>query len=296
MDFYQQPNMMYQGMQQNPQAATRFENALTADEIEQLQKKVSQFSIAITNEERLRAICNHRDKTGTKDACIEDPITGNMRCTICGYEFKPIDPNTHIEDIKESVQVIENILQTIKLLYIDLPPEAARDYFQIIALIDKIPSLFEFAGKNFSKHEVNQWNLYGRQPGVINMFNNLMNAFGGGQMMQPGMMNPQMMNQPAGMPTYGNMNMGGFGYPGTAPSMNQQMQQPMSNGFGFVGQPQQPMEYQPQTGGFQYVPQQPTAGTPTVNPNPAAQPQAPVAPQTTEVAPATDTVKTSVKA
>lgn len=284
----QQPNVMYYaGMQQNPQAATKFENALTAEEIEQLQKKVSQFSIAITNEERLRGICNHRTADGTQDALVEDQITGNMRCQICGYEFKPVDPSIGIEEIKNTVQVIEDILQTIKLLYIDLPPEAARDYFQIIPLIDKIPELFEFAAKNFSKHEFNQWNINGRQPGTVNMFNNLLNLFGGGQMMQPqqpmGFGNPAM-NAPAGMPTGPAMQPMGFATPGMAPGVV-----PQSNGFGFAGASQ----YQPQMGGFQYTP--PVATTPaqpTVMPNPAAaQPAAPA-----EATPATDSVKTTVKA
>lgn len=266
-----QPNMMYYGNMQ-PQAATRFENALTPDEIEQLSKKASQFSIAITNEERLRGICNHRTADGTKDALVEDPITGNMRCQICGYEFKPVDPSVSIEDIKDSVQVIENILQTIKLLYIDLPPEAARDYFQIIPLIDKIPELFEFAAKNFSKHGIDQWNMYGNQPGTINMFNNLLNLFGGGQMMQQPVQQPApgFMNQPAGYPSYGAPMMGGMapvGYPG----------QP-SNGFGFLNASQ----YQPQTGAFAYTPpQMTTPAQPTVAPEAAAE---------------TDTVNTTVKA
>lgn len=279
MEFQSQNNMYYAGaMQPNQQVVTRFNNALTAEEIERIQKKSSQFSIAITEEEKLRGICNHRMPDGTRDALVEDPMTGNMRCTICNYEFKPVDPSVSIDDIKKSTQVIKDILQTIKLLYIDLPPEAARDYFQIIPLIDKIPALFEFAAKNFNKHEINTWNM-GRQPGTINMYNNLMNLFGGGQMMQQ-----PNMNQPVGMPSYPQ----GFGMPQMGqpqPMMGQPM---MSNGFGMPGASQMAAPgYMPQTGGFQYTaPQQTVPATPTVAP---ATPEAPAAP-------AVDTVKTSVKA
>lgn len=282
----QQPmNMYYAGMQQQPQVAVRTQNALTAEEIEQLQKKGSHFSIAITNEERLRGICTHRLPDGSRDTLVEDPITGNQRCTICGYEFKPLDPGVSIEDIKDSVQVINNILQTIKILYIDLPPEAARDYFQIIPLIEKIPALFEFAAKDFSKHEINNWRM-GSQPGTVNMFNNLMSLFGGGMPMggapyqQPmGGMGAPMPNQPMGM---------GMG----APMPNQQFgAAPVSNGFGYPGASQAVMpQYQAPTG-FQYVPpQQTTPAAPTVNP--AVAPTADAAAQ----APATDTVKNAVKA
>jgi hypothetical protein len=286
-----QPNMNYQNMQPGVAPVTKFENALKPEEIERLQKKVAQFSIGITEEERLRGICTHRSPDGTHDMLIEDPITKNMRCQICGYEFAPVNSSVTAQDIKDSVQVIQDILQTIKLLYIDLPPEAAREYFQIIPLIDKIPDLFEFAAKNFNKHEVNQWNVNGYNPNTVNMFNNLLNMFGQGPIPTPmpgqqnmggmnmGMPQGNFMNQPAGMPGYGY----GYGY-GANPNPA------MSNGFGYMGgQPQQPQpQYTPNTAGFSYsAPQNTTPATPTVE-----QPATPA----TVVEPATDSVVATVKA
>ena len=143
----QQPMMNgyynYQGMA--PQAVQKFNNALTAEEIQRLQQKVQQFSLGITEEEYLRGVCNHRNAEGTADTLVIDPVTGKVRCATCGYEFSPVEPNMTPEELQDDVNRIVDILQTIKLLYIDLPADAARNYFQIIPMLEKIPQL----GKKF---------------------------------------------------------------------------------------------------------------------------------------------------
>ena len=80
----------YQGMQ-NP--TPKFTNVLTQEQIKQLQQKQQQFSLGLTEEERLRGICNHRSADGNSDTLVFDPVTGTARCVICGHEFKPIDPD-----------------------------------------------------------------------------------------------------------------------------------------------------------------------------------------------------------
>ena len=151
-------------------------------------------------------------------------------------------------------------------MYIDLPAEAAKNYFPIIPLIEKIPQLFEFAAKNMTKHEANSWMYNNRNMGAINMFQNLQSMLGGGmgmmmnygqqaapQMGQPFMPQPGMAPQQAPMGYPGMTN--GFGYPGAGMATPQPGFNPVPT-------------YAPQTNGFQFVPgQQPTAA-----------PQAPVAP------------------
>ena len=249
---------VYGGMAQPMQ---KFSNPLSADEIKRLQQKGQQFSLNVTEEEMLRGICNHRNAEGTGDTLVFDPITGEARCTICGYKFKPIEANVSPEEIKEDVERIVDILQTIKLMYIDLPADAAKEYFPIIPLIEKVPQLFEFAAKNMTKHETYNWQYANRNMGAVSMFNNLQNIFGAGMMAQPQQMgfNPAM-----GQPQMGfNPAMGqpGFGYPGA--SVPGAMPNPAFGG------------YAPQTAGFQYTPGVPTAATPTVNE------AAPVAPEAT---------------
>lgn len=258
---YQQPA----GYQFNgfgaPQAQPKVKNLLTAEEIKELMQTGTQFSLGLTQKEVLQSRCNHRSADGTTDTLVFDPNTGIARCTICGYEFKPIDAETSIDSIKDSVSSIIDILQTIKILYTDIPADAAAEYFQIIPLIGKIPALFEFAAKCFNKHEFNAWNYQNYNMGGMAMLQNLGNIFGSpvgfGAAQQP-MMNPQ---QPVGYPQQPMMG-NAFGYPGAS--------QPMMGG------------YQPANPGFAYTP-----GAAPVAPAPAATP-APAAP----AAPAADTTVT----
>lgn len=262
---------------QQVQAQPKVMNALTEDEIKQLQQTSNQFSLGLTEKESLQAACTHRVADGSHDSLVFDPITGVARCTICGYEFRPVDENTDISEIRDSAEKIVDILQTIKLLYTDLPANAAREYFQIIPLIMKTPQLFEFAAKNFAKHELNSWQYNNQNMGGIAMLQNLGAMFGSGQPMM-GAQQP-MMGQP--------MNNQFVGYP-QQPMMGQPMMmgaQPGVNPFGYAGASQQ----QPVNPGYQYQPgqvQQP------VQPTVAAPVAAEAAP--TQEAAQSETVATKV--
>lgn len=261
----------YQGM---AQAQQKWSNVLTPEQISRLQKSENEFSLGITEEESLRARCNHRSADGTQDTLVYDPITQEARCTICGYKFRPIEPNVSMEDINEDVARLLDLLQTIKLMYIDLPDQAAAEYFQIIPLIEKVPKLFEYAAKNMTKHETYNWQYANRNMGAMNMFNNLQAIFSGGMAapQQQPMVNPGM---PVGMvpPTMGQPN----------PAFQQPM---MGNAFGYPGA-QQGMAYQPQSAGFQYTPNQQPAQTVAPQQTPI---NAPAAPETTETATVQQTV------
>jgi len=221
----------YNGM--NPQATMKVQNVLTESEIKELQSTASQFSLGLTDREMLQAACNHRSADGTTDTLVIDSKTGLCRCTICGYEFKPVDSDTSYEVIKDACDRIVDLLQTIKIMYTDLPAQAAREYFPIIPLINKIPQLFQFAAKSFAKHEYTGWSWNQQSMAGAAMFQNLNNIFGAG--MQP-MQNPAFaggyMNAPQAPAN-------GFGYPGASqPQFNQ---------------------------GYQYVPgQNPVPAAPTV--------------------------------
>lgn len=246
------------GYQYNPgnQAAPKQMNNLSQEEIQKLVQKENQFSLQITETEKLRAICNHRRADGMGDALVEDPVSGICRCQICGYEFKPADTALTEEDLKDICANVLDILQTIKLLYINMPVEAAREYYQIIPLIEKIPKLFEYAVKDYAKYEqYNPYSYNNRNMSTMNLFNMLSGALNGmpfgGQQAQP--QGQQFAGAPqGGMPQQPNM-----GY------------NPMMGGMPPYGMPQQPMQgmpsngfvmgapgYAPQTNGFQYNPNQ----------------------------------------
>lgn len=270
-----QGGYQFNGMQNGQMP--KIPNVLNAEEIKELQQQRSQFSLGLTKKESLQAACNHRTADGMQDTLVYDNVTGIATCTICGYQFRPVEAEATYETIKEASDRLVDILQTIKIMYTDLPAEAAKEYFQIIPLIGKVPQLFEFAAKNFAKHEYNGWSYNNHNMGGIAMLQNLSSMFGGG--MQPNFvqqpqfngyaMNPQ---QPVGYPNGMAPQMPGqnpFGYPGaSAPMGMPQMGAPV---------PQQPVGYAPQTQGYAY------------QPNTAA-PEAPAAPAVA----ADDTVKQNV--
>lgn len=236
----------------------KFSNFLTPEQIRSLRQTSQQFSLSLTTEDIMRGVCNHRNETGDADTLVFDPLTGEATCTTCGYKFRPVEPDISIDEIKDNVDRIVDLLQTVKLMYIDLPAEAATEYFPVIPLLEKLPQLFEYAAKNMNKHELNTWNYNNRNMGAMQMFTNLQSMFAnGGQFMnQPQMQQPQGMyqQQPMMQPQMGNP----FGFPGAG------MPQPMM-------QPQ--MGYMPQMPGYAYTPNQ--QSTPVA----ATIPEAPAVPE-----------------
>jgi hypothetical protein len=248
-------------------------NVLSAEEIKELQQQRAQFSLGLTAREAKQAACNHRSIDGLSDSLVYDQNSGAVTCQICGYTFKPLDVNASPAVIQESVDNIVDILQTIKMIYTDMPAEAAREFFQLIPLLLKVPQLFEFAAKSFNKHELNRMQYGNRNMNGMAMLQNLNALFGAAPMQQQptgygyGYAAPQPMNVPVGYPNPATAPVGTvtpFGYPGASQ--------------------QQPAAYQPTTAGFAYTP---NVAAPTAVPNVSA----PAAPAET---PAETTVTESV--
>ena len=224
-----------------PQQMPKIMNNLTEEEIKLLQQNRSKFNLGLTEKESLQARCNHRSPDGTRDTLVFDPETGIARCTICGYEFRPVEPDASYDTIKDSADRLVDILQTIKIMYTDLPREAANEYFNIIPLIEKVPELFKFAAKSFAKHEFSAWNYSQYNMNGVQMFQNLNNLFG------QGFAQPQ---QPQFNGAYG------FGQPAPQapfPMNPPQAPVPGANAFGYPGA-SAAAPYAPQTAGYQYQP------------------------------------------
>lgn len=239
-------NGNYQGFNNyngfGPAQAQPIKNALTEEQIKMLQQTGSSFSLGLTEKDVLRAKCTHRSADGMKDSLTYDPNTGRVRCTICGYEFKPIDATTDIGAIDDAASTITDILQTIKLLFPTLPPDAVGEYFQIIPLIEKIPNLFKLAAQEALKNDVNPYNWTNNNMGGVAMFANLMNAFGNGFMNQQQYSQPQFMNQPM------------MGQPMGQQFVTPQPNVPMGTPFGYPGASQQ-QGYVPMTpAGYSFSP------------------------------------------
>ena len=234
---YQQPGVWNgQTVQVNTKSYCQ---TLTQEEMDSLKQSQEEFTLGITKEDQLRAICMHRDMEG-HSTLETDGVTGLAKCKICGESFNIVDRCSD-SDIQSAVDNLTDILQTTKTMYYDMPVDSAKKFYTILALLKKIPGLYKLATDNFAKHEnaINGWQ-YSGNGSIVAEYNNLYNGFT--PQMQMGYGQPMM----------------GFG----APMMGQPMpQQNMGNPFGFNGQPVQP-GYAPQMQGYQYnptVPQQPVA-------------------------------------
>lgn len=266
-------NYNYMGMgYQQPVEATKTKSFYSEEEYNKLVKRASSFSLNLTEEEYLRSFCNHRTLDGTGDTLIVDPTTGIVSCELCKYQFRPCDDISQ-EEIQEDVNRIVDILQTIKIMYVDMPVNVAKEYFQIIPLIEKIPKLFDLAAKDMAKHDNNGWRYNTQSQGALGVLSNIRDMFASGGIpnvnYDPGqnqmMGNPYMMNQNNGNVVSGNPAFTGFGYPGAN-----------SNNPAATANPGYAGGYQPTGAGFAYNP----------NPNASTVPTAPTtAPGASNVAP-----------
>ena len=215
-----------------------FTQPLKDEDVKELQKNDSLFSLKVTTQELNRAICTHKYPNTNKFAVDVLP-NGDMVCAICGARFNP-DQLTP-EEVEKTVKDFENILQSCKLMYLNIPENVVKQFFSMIPFVQKTPQLYKISAENYQRfapagnttQDVYQTN------GVYNAFRQVVG--GGFPGMNYGM--PQY-NQYQG---YGMMN---NGYPQNGGQMNmgnpytnmpnqytgqQMMNQPQfgNTGFGF---------------------------------------------------------------
>lgn len=173
----------------------------------ELAKKLMQggntnFTLQISEDDKLRSICTHKDPNRNFEFSLNDNGDGSSTCYICGKTFNIVGAKETVDD---AVRTTLDVLQTIKTYYLDLPPRVASEYMLIIPMIEKIPQLFDIAVNNFNSHEVNPHNQYNMN-NAAGLLNNILSPYG-----QMGGGYPMMNNgYPMGN---GGYPMGGGGYP-----------------------------------------------------------------------------------
>lgn len=151
-------------------------NPLTQDELNLLKQKAPQFSLAVSQVDALKAICTHRDKNG--EQLIQNP-DGSVTCALCGTTFTPIQANE--ETINEIFKTAVDCLETIKIMYMDIPDDVTKAYFQMTPYLQKAPQLYKIANDHYQRYNNSQVisGQYNNNGGAFNLF---------AQMMNPGMM------------------------------------------------------------------------------------------------------------
>ncbi len=178
---------------------------LTQEEMSILTDKGGAFSIKVTQEDMYKAYCTHK-KNGSIVATSNPD--GTFTCPICGetFEFRSMDKDSITEDINK---VIDD-MQTIKLTFLDIGTEVARQYFPIIPLLKKLPQLASMAAANWAKYESPNY----QDPNVVSpygmaAYNQLMGGgammgmYGGAMQAMPMMGQPIMAQQPVYLDAYG---------------------------------------------------------------------------------------------
>ena len=241
-----QANVPY-GYQANPQPQTQPENVnynfLTPKEIEALKKQPQSFQTKLSNDEYLRSKCTHRYATNGQFAIEElNDHPGHCRCAICGAEWDMIDLNTPDEDISSICSNFNDLFQTIKTYYANVP-QAMQEIYIISGFISKMPQLWKIAKKVFEKSAGFQndfQNRDGDQAGFQMLANILGNSGVGMGMGMPGYgyYNPAPMYAPTNPVGYAAPGQPVYNAPYSAPAPNGQPVAPQNNPY--VGAPAQP--------------------------------------------------------
>ena len=225
---------------------------LDKDVINQLRKKEEGWNLAVTEEEANRARCNHYDENG--NPALIPNVDGTYTCSICGYTFNIME-NYADQEVEQSCRVVEDLLQTIKIMYINLDPTVGREFFQILAFIKKIPKLYRVASNFWKKMQGGNVYQQGNQMNAFTIFNALSNpnTYGGmmnsqfnngyNNMAMQNQFNPQV--QQFGVQQQPQYNTGMNQYAGTNPMYNG-YQQPQYNNTGMNQMQNQQFGQQPQ--------------------------------------------------
>lgn len=132
----------------------KYTQPLTPEQISKLRSSGDAFKIEVSQEDLWRAACTHKEN-GQPTLVSEgvNPETGNeiLRCTICGETFEMVDASK--EEVQKAVDLICNLLQTSKTMYLDAPVQLVEQYYQMLPLLKMFPKLYERSQKNFAMYE-----------------------------------------------------------------------------------------------------------------------------------------------
>lgn len=273
---------------------------LSAEELNMLKSKAGAFNINVDPMDLIKSRCVHRENG---QFAVQEIGDGKLQCMICGEVFTPIYDNSGGE-IEAAIQKVLDIMNTIKLTYLDMPVEMGNEFMPIMELLRKILGLYRIATNDFNRYtNIMDQPVQNQNGGYGNAFANLAMVTNGYQMappmggypyggymgapqMQygyqmapmgaPAMYDPNQMQFASGQPTPANIaNVNATMAPSFAPQQVPPQQNPFTMGY----MPQQPQA------GFQFA-AMPTQQAPNPTPAMLTAPQ-PYTPQVAVPAPPT---------
>ena len=116
------------GAMYNPQPIVpKMVNPLTADEREAL-KTDNSFTLNITPAEAAAAVCTHKDPQKGQFAIVANG-DGTCTCSICHRTFSPDMVDEKL--VEDATKTMINVLETSKLIGLDLNPELIRGFHSL---------------------------------------------------------------------------------------------------------------------------------------------------------------------
>lgn len=217
----------YGGYSYAPRPVINTTQPVTAEMSKMINQENNQLDIRISNVDRIKNWCTHKEPNTNRVALVENP-DGTVTCRVCGETFRIVEDSD--EEVVNTCRHMNDIIQTIKTTYLDIPEEFLKGYSQIMSIISKTPELWKRANKNFSLYESYTGVVYPSNPNM-NPFAAASGILGGFNPIPQGAWQPQM--QMGGMP------MGPQGWPNGMTQQPQMTQQPNMNGQ-WATPPQQP--------------------------------------------------------
>ncbi len=124
-------------------------NPLTEEELKYLAQKNPAFSLSVSKEEQLQAVCTHRDKN-TGEVKLRQNNDGTVTCMICGKTFRMIDSSQ--DNIDKIFDAAVDALETTKVMYVDIPNDVCRQFFQMSPFISKAKGMYKIANDHFGQY------------------------------------------------------------------------------------------------------------------------------------------------
>ena len=188
--------------------------------VNELRQKVGGLNLMPTKEEYYQAMCTHRDVNTGNNVLVASEDGTELNCPICSAAFHSLSMNE--SEVSEATETIVDVLQNIKMMYLDIPTEVCREYMKIIPMIEKIPQLYKIAAANYRQYENAVTTVNNGPSSLISQYNYVTGPTAMYGVPQPQMQMP-MMGQQYPYPT---PNQGQEVYMQPQQPMNQQMGMP----------------------------------------------------------------------